>query len=504
MSLSKSRYCKGIQCPKMLWMDINKPELFDQSVMNETILNTGNVVGDLAMGYFGEFAEVPFSQDKSAMLVETQRLLSAGTRIITEASFSFDGNYCIVDILRTVNDGYELVEVKSSTFAPSGSPDEVKPIYMHDMAYQAYVLNNCGLKIKKVSIMQLNREYVRRGELDLGELFVLIDCTDRVSRMQSDIAQSIADIKTIAGQDAEPVAGIGSRCDNPYECGYKGWCFRELPENNVFQIGWSMWKNKKDDAYHAGYTSFEDVLAGGVPLSGKQRRQLLTVTQNLPPHVDSAAIRKFLSQISYPLYHLDFETFQQAVPLWDGISPYAQIPFQYSLHIQDELCGEAVHNEFLGEEGIDPRRTLAERLCTDIPRGACVIAYNMSFEKSRLKELARTFPDLAGHLMNIHDNMVDLATPFQSGAYYCREMGGSYSIKSVLPALCPDDRELDYTALNIIHNGNEAMNTYATLHEKQPEEIAEIRAALMAYCRLDTLAMVKVLGKLYQLASVAK
>jgi hypothetical protein len=125
------------------------------------------------------------------------------------------------------------------------------------------------------------------------------------------------------------------------------------------------------------------------------------------------------------------------------------------------------------------------------------MAYNTSFEKARIKELALLFPNLAGHLLSIGNNMIDLAEPFRSGTYYCREMGGSYSIKSVLPALCPNDPELDYQALNFIHNGNEAMDAYSSLHTKPPEQIAEIRAALLAYCKLDTLAMVKILEKLY-------
>jgi hypothetical protein len=92
--------------------------------------------------------------------------------------------------------------------------------------------------------------------------------------------------------------------------------------------------------------------------------------------------------------------------------------------------------------------------------------------------------------------MIDLMIPFQSGAYYCQEMEGSYSLKAVLPALCPNDPELNYNTL-LIHNGGEAMGSYASLPDKLPEEITKIRAALLAYCRLDTLAMVKVLEKLY-------
>jgi len=314
--------------------------------------------------------------------------------------------------------------------------------------------------------------------------------------MQQDVAGHISEITAAAEQTTEPDIVIGSLCDKPYECGYKGWCFGHLPKNNVFEIGWGVRGSKKDEAYGAGLVSFEDVLSADIGLSEKQIRQITTAAQNMPPHIDKTSILDFLSTVRYPLYHLDFETYQQAIPEWDNISPYSQIPFQYSLHIQAAPRGAAAHQEFLAKEGVDSRRSFAERLCADIPKNACIIAYYMGFEKGQIKRLAALFPDLSDHLMSLHDNMMNLAIPFQSGAYYCKKMGGSYSIKAVLPALCPDDPELDYNALNI-RNGSEAMNAYAELANKPPEEIEKIRAALLAYCRLDTLAMVRILEKLY-------
>jgi len=485
----------------MLWMDLNMPERFDSSVLDKSRLDEGSAVGDLAKGYFGQFIEVPFSQDKSKMTTETQRLLDAGASVIAEASFSYHGNYCNADILRAVQGGYDLIEVKSSANSGCDEPKKVKPIYLEDMAYQLYVLTNCGLSIQKTYIMQLNRDYVRAGELDIQKLFVLTDCTEYAFDMQQGVAANIREIISTAKQREEPDVSIGSRCDNPYECGYKSWCLRTVPHGNVFQIGWGMFGSKKDDAFNSGAVTLQDVFNSGIKLSEKQFRQVATAVQNLPPHINKEAIRAFLSQIKYPLYYLDFETCQQPIPLWDYASPYEPIPFQYSLHMQELPRGKASHREFLGKEGLDPRRALAEQLCADIPMDVCLLAYNMSFEKGRIKALAQLFPDLAWHLMNIHDRIVDLAEPFRSGAYYCREMGGSYSIKAVLPALCPDEPELDYSALNIIHNGSDAQAAYSDLHNRPPDVIAEIRTALLDYCRLDTLAMVRILEKLYSAVS---
>ena len=192
----------------------------------------------------------------------------------------------------------------------------------------------------------------------------------------------------------------------------------------------------------------------------------------------------------------------QVIPQYDGIRPYMQIPFQYSLHYIENENGELKHTEFLAEVGEDPRRKLAERLVQDIPTDACVLAYNMAFEKSVLKHLAEEFPDLSRHLMDIHDNMCDLMVPFQKQYYYSKAMQGSYSIKYVLPALWPGDPELDYHNLEGVHNGAEASASYADMVNHTPEEIAEMRENLLKYCGLDTYAMVKVLNRLKKIADM--
>ena len=197
---------------------------------------------------------------------------------------------------------------------------------------------------------------------------------------------------------------------------------------------------------------------------------------------------------------LDFETVMPAVPKYIGTKPYAQIPFQYSLHYIEQEGGELMHREFLAEPGSDPRRAIAERLCEDIPIDVCVTAYNKSFECTRLKELAETFPDLAEHLLSIRDHIVDLLVPFQSGWYYNRAMGGSFSIKSVLPAIFPDDPDLDYHNLEGVHNGSEAMNEFAAMERMTPQERESTRQNLLKYCELDTYAMVKVWEELVRVS----
>ena len=210
-------------------------------------------------------------------------------------------------------------------------------------------------------------------------------------------------------------------------------------------------------------------------------------------------IHEFLSTLSYPLYFLEFETFQQPIPLFDGIRPYEQIPFQYSLHYIESEGSDLKHLEFLALPDVDPRRDLALRLVSDIPKDSCVLAYNMKFEKMVIKNLANLFPDMSDQLMNIYDNMKDLMIPFYNRYYYSKNMHGSFSIKYVLPSLFPDDPSLDYHNLDEVHNGKEAMSSYANMGKLSPDEQESLRANMLKYCGLDTFAMVKIWEKLNEI-----
>jgi hypothetical protein len=246
--------------------------------------------------------------------------------------------------------------------------------------------------------------------------------------------------------------------------------------------------------YRQGVITFDDIK--DEKLTAVRRIQVDS-TLNNQPNIDKAAIKEFLDQLIYPLYFLDFETMQPAIPQFDGTKPYQQIPFQYSLHIIEHEGGELIHKEHLGISGTSTMRALAEQLCEDIPMDVCTLAYNKAFECTRIKEMAQAFPDLAEHLTNIQEHIADLLVPFQQGAYYLPSMKGSFSIKVVLPALFPDDPTLDYHNLEgCVHNGSEAMNIFPEIQYMTPEEQAKTRKSLLAYCCLDTFAMVKVWMKL--------
>jgi len=198
--------------------------------------------------------------------------------------------------------------------------------------------------------------------------------------------------------------------------------------------------------------------------------------------------------LTYPIYHLDFETFQQAIPEFKGISPFMQIPFQYSLHIEHE-DGKLEHHEFLADDSVDPREELAKKLCNDIPRDVTVLTYNKHFEKGVIKKLASEYKEYSSHLLAISDNIKDLMAPFQKKQYISPSMMGSYSIKYVLPALVPDMKDA-YESLEGVQNGTDAMSAFATLSSLDTDEKQKMRSSLLEYCKLDTLAMVKILEEL--------
>ncbi len=482
--LSKSKYCRAKQCNKILWLDKNKPEEAVQKA-RDSVLENGTKVGELARQYFGEYVNIDFDDKLSNMIENTKDNLKNAPNIITEASFNFNNNFCSVDILKNDIDGFEIYEVKSST--------EVKDIYYDDVSYQVYVLQNLGYKVKKASIMYINNQYVRNGELDLKQLFNIDDVTNITFSKQKEIKSKIEEINEYMQNIEEPEEEIAMQCFKPYLCPYWEYCTKELPEKNVFTIKGGMHTDKKIELFNEGIITYRDIINTNINEKYRQQAEIDLSNEKI---IKTNEIRDFMNTLSYPIYFLDFETYQEAIPQYDGTWAYEQIPFQYSLHYIEKEGGELKHKEFLAEAGIDPRRILAERLVQDIPKNVCVTAYNMGFEKGRIKEMAGLFDDLKEHLMNIHYNIKDLMIPFHDRWYYTKEMEGSYSIKYVLPALFPNDPELNYHNLPIVHNGGEASSAFADLINHTKEEQEEIRNGLLLYCRLDTLAMVKVWEKL--------
>lgn len=490
MNLSKSRYCRGLQCKKMLWLEKYKPEEKEE-ISNDSILEQGNMVHEVARYLFGEHINIRYTESLSEMVKDTYRTIeSYKDVIITEASFTYQNNFCSVDILKKHNDEYEIYEVKSST--------ELKDVYINDASYQYYVLTNLGFNVTKCSIVIINNKYVRHGNIELDKLFIKEDITKNVINLQYTVKENINDINKYMENELEQNKDIDINCFNPYPCPFFKYCSKHLPKDNVFNLQ-GMRKSSMFNLYHDGIYSYEDLLDSDI--NDKYKQQIEYELYDKEDYIDKDKIKEFLDTLTYPLYYLDFETYQMPIPLYDDASPYEQIPFQYSLHYIEKENGKLEHKEFLAEAGIDPRRSLAESLVRDIPKDVCTLAYNMSFEKGVIKRLAGLYPDLSEHLLNIHDNIKDLMVPFRERNYYTKDMHGSYSIKYVLPALFPNDKELDYHNLDLIHNGSEAMNSFRNLGSLSEEEQEYVRDRLLKYCYLDTYAMVKIHNKLIEVVN---
>lgn len=496
IGISKSRYTLYRQCPKALWLKTYRP---GQAVVSDALqrrFETGNAVGDLAMGLFGNYTEVTAvdengSLDILKMLAETRKCIDDGVAVICEASFEFEGGYCAVDILKKDANGYAIYEVKSSTSAD-------KEVYAQDVAFQKYILSLCGIRVTSTYLVCIDSDYVLDGGLDIHGLFKIEDISEAVGVEYPLVESQVKAARTmLQNVDKEPDEDLDFHCHKPYDCAFWKYCSQHLPKQSVFNL-YRMNFDKKIEYYQQGIIDFAQLR--NESLNEKQRMQVES-NFNDTIYTNKVEIAKFLSTLSYPLYFLDFETMQPVIPEFQGTHPYQQIPFQYSLHYIEHEGGDLMHKEFLGVSGEDPRRALAEQLCEDIPMNVCVTAYNKAFECTRLKELAETYPDLSEHLLNIRDHIIDLLVPFQSGWYYVPAMGGSFSIKSVLPALFPNNPDLDYHNLEgCVHNGGEAMNIFPKIKDMSHEEQQQARTSLLKYCELDTYAMVKVWEKLKEVS----
>ncbi len=489
MFLSKSQYLRGIQCQKSLWLYKYNREAQDIPTQSQLArFQAGNEVGKLALELFECKEKIAFSEgDFCAKIAKTKELIKSGAHSIAEATFAHNGVLVMVDILQITPQGVIINEVKSST--------GLKGVYIDDLAVQYFVLKGAGYKIIGANLVHIDSSYVRKGALEVEKLFKREDCLQAVIEKQSEVEQNLARFESVLADNTNPPnIDIGAHCDCPYSCDFKGVCWSEVPsENSVFEIS-RLDSRTKFALYHSGIARFSDIS----DFSAFSQSQILQIqcALNNAVHIDKVKIREFLATIRYPVYHLDFETFKEAVPSFDSQCPYMQVPFQYSLHI-DYGNGEqsAVHREFLADAQGDPRPALVESLVRDIPRGAFILAYNASFEKTVMKKLALIFPQYAEILEDFCSNTADLMTPFAQKSYYHPAMRGSYSIKAVLPALVPQMQSA-YKGLELVHNGGEAMEAFPALKSMSESEREAYRNALLEYCKLDTLAMLKVLEKL--------
>jgi len=488
--LSKSTFMKGCQCIKALYLNKHCKNLRDEvSAAQEAIFSRGTAVGELAQELFpGGIDASPRNYYKfQESVAKTAEYIANGKKVIYEAAFQFEGVLVALDILVKKEGHWHAYEVKSST--------SVSATYELDASLQYFVISNSGLSLDSISILHLNNQYVRQGNLNIEELFTVTDITEAVLNLQETVQTKIPELKKVLKLKDIPNIQIGKHCNTPYNCDFQGHCWDHLPKKySVFKL--TNARGKDWELYNKGIYSLENV-PNNYPLTKNQQMQVNGYKTG-KIHIDKKGIKDFLSNIKHPMYFLDFETIIPAVPMWDASKPYQQITFQYSLHYQDQKGGNLKHCEFLAEtkNKKDPRIAMIEQLIKETEMPGDIWVYNIAFERARLKEIARDLPKYNNAALAIANRLRDLIVPFQKKLYYTPNMDGRYTIKKVLPALVP---ELCYDDL-VIQEGGTASTTFEEMISGRfdGDEVVT-RKHLLEYCKLDTLAMVKILEKLFAL-----
>lgn len=481
MYLSKSKYCLGVRCPKMMWLSLHLPKTDEEDRDDQE----QKEAAALARGTFGTYETVPYG-NLDEMAAQTRRLLDQGVELIAEASFAYDGCFCSVDMLKNLGGNrVEIYEIKCVK--------NLKPKHRQDAAFQNYVLTKLGYQVERVYLVALNGDYERRGPVDAQQLFTRVDVTKKVNKMLPEVESRIPVLKPYLDMAQEPQTQVCNECFvTSDECEYPEHCYRHLEEKNLIHLH-GMDAKHKTALYQQGLRTFRE-LESYTDLGDRARMQIDHELHDQPPHIDAEAVRADVKALELPLYFLDFETFMSIIPPYDKTGPNEAIPFQYSLHYLAQAGQEPVHCGFLGHPETDPRRALAEQLCRDIPLDARIVAYHSSVEKNIVLGLAELFPDLKAHLEDIAKNILEMETAFEKLHYYARRMEGSYSIKYVLPALYP---ALSYSGMEV-SNGQAASKAFLDLKGLTGQAKEDKRKHLWEYCKLDTLAMVRLWEKLQE------
>jgi len=479
--LSKSKYLAGLQCPKLLWIQSHEPERIPGAdTITQYIFDQGHMVGEYAKRLFPGGIDIPHD-DFMGNVAATKQLL-AENKPLFEAGILSGRIYCRLDILNPVNeDEWDIIEIKSGT--------SVKEVYIDDVSFQKFCCEKAGLEIRTCKLGFINKQYVKNGEIDPKELFILEDVSTQVEEISESIEERVSNLLEVISNKACPEMPIGQHCLAPYECPLRAECWGFLPENSVFDLRGG--KVKQFSLWEQGISAIKDI-PDDMPLSRQQQIQKVCVmTGNV--HVEKEEIRQFLNKLKYPLYYLDFETFGPAIPIYDGTRPYQDIPFQFSLHVVEIEGSEPVHHSFLAEGIEDPRPQILRELQRLLGSEGSIIAYNAGFEEGVLNELVEAFPEYKDWLEGILMRMVDLLFPFTNFHYYNASQKDTASLKKVLPAVTGKG----YEEMGI-GAGMDASIAYGRIMygDETEEEIAGVRADLLKYCKMDTEGMVWVVDKL--------
>ncbi|MCA9582675.1 MAG: DUF2779 domain-containing protein [Myxococcales bacterium] len=490
--LSKSKFVAGVQCHRMLWWRVHEPDAPELAVDDglQRVFDTGHAVGVAAQRFFGEGKLIELDlRDVPRAIDETRAAIEAGETTIFEAAFSEDGVFAAVDILSKDGDSWVITEVKSTT--------RVKDQFIPDVALQAHVVESAGLSVVRAEVMHLNSAH---RHPDNGPLFIRSDVTETITDWRSQVPQE-TEVQRNMLAGPLPTVEPGPHCKKPYECDFFGRCNKKPPVHSVAELyritdkGVAKWHQK-------GIELIADIPAGAKlnAIHDRQRRAL----QTSQPIVEDG-LAQALDKYRFPIAMFDYETVTMALPIWNGTGPFEQIPVQYSIHLLGE-DGSVEHREYLADGGGDPREGLARSLVKDLGEAGSIVAWSAVFELQRtgaLAEYAREAlgdESLAGELNRIAGAIEDLLPVVRDHLYH-PAFHGSFSLKSVVPALLP---ELSYDDLDVGDGGTAAgLLADLLLRPETIEDAAKVRGDLLAYCRRDTEVMVEIFRVLRGMAEEA-
>ena len=484
--LSKSKYVSGTRCQNKLWWEVHEPEAEELQFSKGTlsILQQGSQVGELAREQFpgGVLIDLPYDAVKERVAA-TEAAIASGVPAIYEASFTLDGVYAAVDVLERDGNGFNLIEVKSST--------KVKPEHIPDAALQTHLVTGCGHKVKRSAIMHLNHEY---RHPDQGALFVRTDVTEDVQDMIDRVPEKIEELREMLAGDF-PALPIGEQCADIRNCPFKHRCWPDDRDHVLKLSGKGV--RKALELMADGIHRIQDI-PSGFPLSKVNKRQKLALEQG--DLAVEPGLKKAMASLESPVGYLDFETVGRAIPVWDGLGPWGAVPVQFSYH--EETSGDDLsHVEWLADGPGDPRAAIARALVEATRTAGHIVAYT-GFESRQIRHLAAAVPELANELEDINGRLFDLHKVVKDNVYH-PDFDGSFSIKDVLPVLVP---ELGYDDLEI-DDGQDASAEIARLmlegDNMSEKEQAQLREDLLKYCKRDTEAMVGLVGRLRVFAAEA-
>jgi hypothetical protein len=493
--ISKSKYVAGVQCAKREYLEVHRPEL--AASVDDGRMQQGLEVGSLARQMFPGGVLVAADYKHLSDAIRDTRELVANREVpaIFEATFEHSGVLVRADVLKRNSGGFHLTEVKSST--------KVKPEHTDDVSIQKYVMQGCGLRVMDTNVMRLSRDYVYDGALaadgrrvyDISRLFA----TEELQPYgDGQVSRTLDEQFRVLAQPQPPNIVPSSRCTSPYDCEFYDHCHPVWADGDIRSL--PIAGCKIEALLSGGITSIAQlpsqiVLKEQFHLTAKECRFALGAKEKgvqINP-----VLAAELEALRYPLYFMDFETVFPALPLFAGLRPYDQLPFQWSVHVQRQPGAALEHHEFLATDNNDPRSDFISSLCAVMGEIGNIVVYNETFESQRLSELTSWPPGFAGRIENIQGRLWDLLPRMRKHVYH-PAFAGSYSLKYVLPALIP---EMTYEGM-AVGNGTEAGVAWEQLVRGGLDgaEREKTRKALLDYCGMDTMAMVRLLEKL-QLAS---